>query len=179
MSLIRRTHSALSLAIALMVFIAPIQRAHAQQSTAETYHFSFEELGFREDRVAAGTAATLFYELPVPHSWQGVSPKINLHFSHSSLLIPDLSQMTVLYNDIPVADVRFGRQMRPRAGAMHSECLPGSWTVTLRAGACAGRDTIIHGLHLRSTGATGSGYDETNDCYKTDVREGPTDVGRE
>ena len=110
MSLIRRTHSALSLAIALMVFIAPIQRAHAQQSTAETYHFSFEELGFREDRVAAGTAATLFYELPVPHSWQGVSPKINLHFSHSSLLIPDLSQMTVLYNDIPVADVRLTQE---------------------------------------------------------------------
>ena len=77
--------------------------ANAQQQKNESLQFTFENLGFSEDRVAAGTVPTLVYELPVPHSWADVQPTFYLHISHSSLLLPDLSQMTVFYNDVPIA----------------------------------------------------------------------------
>ncbi|MDH3675930.1 MAG: cellulose biosynthesis cyclic di-GMP-binding regulatory protein BcsB, partial [Anaerolineae bacterium] len=75
--------------------------AHAQAPTA----FTFEALGYRHDSKATGTTASLHFDFAVPRRWTDTPPTLNLHFSHSALLLGDYSQMSVLYNDIPLADV--------------------------------------------------------------------------
>lgn len=110
----RQTHKVLFgilLSMLCTIFaILPPTSAFAQQQNNEALQFTFENLGFREDRIAAGTVPSLIYDLPVPRSWTNVQPTIYLHFSHSNLLLPDLSQMTVFYNDLPIADTRLNAE---------------------------------------------------------------------
>ncbi|MFN8439394.1 MAG: cellulose biosynthesis cyclic di-GMP-binding regulatory protein BcsB [Caldilineaceae bacterium] len=106
----RRTPKVLS---GILLFLLPVvfailttASASAQEQKSGALQFTFEHMGFAEDRVAAGTVPTLIYDLPVPRSWTNVQPTFYLHFSHSNLLLPDLSQMTIFYNDVPIADAR-------------------------------------------------------------------------
>lgn len=92
--------------LSLVFAILTPASASAQEQKSGTLQFTFEHLGFAEDRVAAGTVPTLIYDLPVPRSWTNVQPTFYLHFSHSNLLLPNLSQMTIFYNDVPISDAR-------------------------------------------------------------------------
>lgn len=71
---------------------------------------TFEELGYRLDRKANGIVSQLKYDFAIPRTWEPAKPTLHLHFSHSSLLLPDLSGMTVYYNDIPLMDVQLVAQ---------------------------------------------------------------------
>ena len=70
------------------------------------HKLTFEEMGYRFDRKANGVVSQLEYDFPIPRTWEPAKPTINLHFSHSSLLLPDLSGMTVYYNDVPLIDMQ-------------------------------------------------------------------------
>ena len=67
---------------------------------------TFEELGYRFDRKASGIVSELKYDFAIPRTWEPAKPTLHLHFSHSSLLLSELSGMTVYYNDVPLVDVQ-------------------------------------------------------------------------
>ncbi|MGB0384280.1 MAG: cellulose biosynthesis cyclic di-GMP-binding regulatory protein BcsB [Ardenticatenaceae bacterium] len=89
-----------------VTLLTAVPTTHAQQPDSTTHEFTFSEMGFRADRQALGIVSKLTYDLPIPRSWEPIEPTINLHFSHSTLLLPEFSQITVYYNDMPLTDVR-------------------------------------------------------------------------
>ncbi|MEM7029660.1 MAG: cellulose biosynthesis cyclic di-GMP-binding regulatory protein BcsB [Chloroflexota bacterium] len=83
-----------------------VDLAFAEGAASDSKVLTFEALGFREDRRVVGINSELVFDLAIPRGWEPVQPVIDLHFSHSRLLLPDLSHLTVYYNDIPLEDVK-------------------------------------------------------------------------
>ncbi|MGB0384282.1 MAG: cellulose biosynthesis cyclic di-GMP-binding regulatory protein BcsB, partial [Ardenticatenaceae bacterium] len=79
---------------------------YAEETSQSKHVLTFSDLGFPFDREASGIVDELTYDFLIPPTWEGAQPTINLHFSHSSSLLPELSGMSVYYNEVPLSHIQ-------------------------------------------------------------------------
>ena len=97
------------LLLTMLIFLAALPRqAHADIAVQKL--FTFEQLGFEEDRETTGISSTLKYNFSVPKSWSDVGLTLDLFYSHSNLLSDRLSHMTVHFNGVPIESVQMVRE---------------------------------------------------------------------
>ena len=82
----------------------PVPEGEPPQQT-RSVQITFADMGFQDEQ-AARAEAGISYFLPIPQAWQRPG-ELTLHLviSHSPLLLPHRSNLTVIFNDVPLTTV--------------------------------------------------------------------------
>jgi hypothetical protein len=100
---------------ALMLSTAPSSTAAAARLSSEPGMYRFADLGYG-DRTARTMYGGLDYFFPVPAGEEPLEgARLELIYSHSPLLLPDRSTMTIIVNGLSVQSVRLTPDTRTRA----------------------------------------------------------------
>jgi len=100
---------------ALMLSTAPSSTAAAARLSSEPGMYRFADLGYG-DRTARTMYGGLDYFFPVPAGEEPLEgARLELIYSHSPLLLPDRSTMTIIVNGLSVQSVRLTPETRTRA----------------------------------------------------------------
>lgn len=116
-----QTHKLLNLVWALLILIAlavgaaPSRTLAATQAQSDVASYRFADLGYG-DRTARTMYGGLDYFFPVPAGEEPLeSARLELVYSHSPLLEPERSTMTIIVNGLSVQSVRLTPETRTRA----------------------------------------------------------------
>lgn len=86
--------------VALIADILP----ESASGDARPSSFTFAELGYNDETFVGIGQKNIFYQFFVPFNWMLTQDaSIDLHFSHSALLDPDQSSISIFLNDKPIA----------------------------------------------------------------------------